>query len=196
MDECRQLALGVIQALQHAVGTTPRPGWVRGDAPSNESLLGEIRELRLENDNLRKRNHAASNSKRSLTKDELLHQIAVEYTIGEGKKKHPVTLNLLEIVSETQLTEELSDDVISQSIRGAIAVKTSKPYEHLVVSTNEVDKVALLLASHQIIAPRKVFWRIALRAWKNLGSGAWTGKARSSERGGWKRRMRHLPRNF
>jgi Domain of unknown function (DUF4062) len=39
------LALGIIQALQHAVEATPRPGWVRGDAPSNESLLGEIREL-------------------------------------------------------------------------------------------------------------------------------------------------------
>ncbi|MCW4461878.1 DUF4062 domain-containing protein [Sphingomonas sp. BT-65] len=51
-----QLEALVVKSLVRAISDYPATGWVRGDAVASEELLGQVNDLRIENDHLRSEN--------------------------------------------------------------------------------------------------------------------------------------------
>jgi Domain of unknown function (DUF4062) len=147
------LCLGIIQSLQNATETNPRPGWTRGAVTSNEEFLSEIRDLRRENEKLKSTAAKLSSAHEGAPKIDLSAELKVEYTVSNGETTSgSINVSLESIVSQFNLTEAVEESTIEQSLRGAVSLKLDTDYVNTQVTNRiDVEKALLMLAAKNVI---------------------------------------------
>jgi len=165
------LCLGIVQALQNARDSFPRTGWVRGDIASAEGLLNENRQLRLENDKLKKASEEkATAAKNNSAAIDMNREIEVRYdlaTKGGKKKTSTVKVQLRDIVSQFQVTEPVDEPTIRDCVRGAVSLNLDSNFEDTNVDQDAVDKALLLLVSFSILHTNSSFDGLNIRHGSN-----------------------------
>lgn len=142
------LILNILQGLQRAAQSHPRPGWVRGDKVANEDTLQELYKLQREHEGLKEQ--IKSIEDQNFDPKKLGSWTKISFSVRD--RTASINLSAMQILKEISATETLNTSFLKQAVEKAISLRTNFPRYELKVSDPQLDHVIFMLTKLQIIS--------------------------------------------
>jgi hypothetical protein len=141
------LCLGIIQALQNATMTKPRPGWIRGDRMATMTTIEDLVKIQKEYTTLEEKYNALKNDKKEFDKKQLSSWTEVEFSEKNGNgRTNRCRLSVRSILDELSITEDFDAETLREAVRGAISRNSDFDFDNIEMCEWQLDRVIVLLA--------------------------------------------------
>ncbi|MDJ0449375.1 DUF4062 domain-containing protein [Methylocystis sp. JR02] len=144
-----ELSLAVIQALQTAMASSPRPGWVRGSTTASEELKDRYIKLQAEFDDL-KAKHSKLLANETDFDPKTLSSWTELYFYSKALDERKVRITVAEILNQLSIMEQFDSNTLEEAVKGAISRKTGSDFEDISLAEWQLDRAIVLLARLEI----------------------------------------------